>query len=126
MTKVNDNYELPEKHVLGLETFLIVESENDWGSGKVITYTINGNGYTMEDYLNNGESKSVILLDKRVVEIDLSNHEIDIKNMRLKALEEKKEAMIARHFVELKNVEDQIQNLKAIEYQPGTLVDEVA
>lgn len=64
--------------------------------------------------------KGWVCLAETTVKVKVPDTKIDLKGQGLQGLEKERDQMQARHFVEMKDVEDRIANLLAIEYKPDS------
>lgn len=89
------------------------------GIGK---WTFNEISITAFDHSENcSEGWEYVFLKKQTMTVDLSGIEIDdngVKKEMVKKLEEKKKELKADLYMKIKEIQDKIDNLLAIEYQP--------
>lgn len=69
------------------------------------------------DYDSSDYDENKILLGTQNVKFNIPQN-VDIKGKAIEGLEDQKSKLLARHHMELKGVQDKIDNLLAIEYKP--------
>ena len=95
---------LPEE--IEVELFITISIEG-WNAGKINVHDFNGAKYNDDQ----------VLLGTQTVKFKIPQN-IDVKGEAVKNLEENKKKLQAKHHMELKEIQDKIDQLKAIEYKP--------
>ncbi len=103
-----DDGAIPEVLKTTVYVSICVESEYEWMIGEV---NISNSNFAEND-------GGYIFLGSIDVEIPLNTIAIDFNSREIEGLEKKKQKELARHHVQMKEYQDRIDSLLAIEYQP--------
>ena len=84
-----------------------------------------GNIVVQEGEFSNSEDFATIELASIEVDIPLPEATVDIKGKKLEYLHKQKERILAENHMRLKEVDDKIASVLALEYKPATPDDDV-
>ena len=106
-----EEFEIPEEVEVTLYTQICVAHK----------YTHNIGGVTTQTFERGRHEKDCkfILLNEKTVKIKLGKVKIDMRGEVIKGLEEQKIKVEATANMEMKEIQDKIDSLLAIEYQPS-------
>ena len=104
--------EIPEEIEVTLYTTVCVRNKFSRNIGEVRVTTIN-----LAELYKDGSGETHILLHKQAVKLKIGKVELDIKGEVIKGLEVEKTNELAEHHMKIKDIQDKIDSLLAIEYQ---------
>ena len=96
-----------------IPTSLIRKLYIGYGIGKY-----NAGQIVVSDYQHATTDFAVVPLMEKQLAIELPRCKVDVKGRMLEVLEEEKQKVIAENHMRLKDVQDRIDELKTLEYQP--------
>lgn len=109
-----EEFEIPEKEEVTLYVALCVASKYSWEIGQVKTYV---NVSPVDIWSDDDDYHYKILATKKVT-IKIKEKDINLREEIVDGLEKRKSKMKARHHMEIKEIDDKIDQLIALEYKP--------